>query len=74
MWKMQSLERILTLAQQAPFFMLSPCYKDLSFEIANSFIMIHFRCFEMSLYVLMAYVIFQQTINNVQRQCFEAHL
>jgi hypothetical protein len=46
----------------------------MSFEIANSFVIIHSHCFEMSFYVLMVYVIFQQTINNVQRQCFEAHL
>jgi hypothetical protein len=45
--------------------------ENLSFEIANIFIMLHSCCFKTSPYVQVAHVIFQQTNNHVQKQCFK---
>jgi len=42
-----------------------------SFLIASISIMMHSHCLETFIYVLVTNAIFQQTINNVQRQCFE---
>jgi hypothetical protein len=45
--------------------------ENLSFRIVGTSIMMHSRYLETSTYVLVMHVIFQQTINNVQSQCFE---
>jgi hypothetical protein len=45
--------------------------ENLSFWIVGTSIMMHSHYLETSIYVLVIHVIFQQTMNNVQRQCFE---
>jgi hypothetical protein len=39
-----------------------------NFKIVDISIMLHYHYFETSFYVFITYVIFQQTIHNVQRQ------
>jgi len=51
---------------------LNTSLKTLSFQIAHTSIMMHFHCHKTSLYVHVTNVIFQQNINHVQKQCFEA--
>jgi hypothetical protein len=46
--------------------------KSLTFQIAHTSIIMHFHCHKTSLYVHVTNVIFQQNINHVQKQCFEA--
>lgn len=50
---------------------LNTSLKTLSFQIAHTSIMMHFHCHKTSVYVHVTNVIFQQSINHVQKQCFE---
>jgi hypothetical protein len=50
---------------------LNTSLKTLSFQIAHTSIMMHFHCHKTSLYVHVINVIFQHSINHVQKQCFE---
>jgi hypothetical protein len=47
---------------------LNSSLENSNFRIVDSSIMSHHHCLETSFYVFITYVIFQQTINNVQRQ------
>jgi hypothetical protein len=47
---------------------LNTSLENSNFKIVDSAIMLHYHYFETSFYVFITYVIFQQTINNVQRQ------
>jgi len=40
-------------------------------KIVDSSIMLHYHCLETSFYVFITHVTFQQTISNVQKQCFK---
>jgi hypothetical protein len=42
-------------------------FENLSFQIIGISIMMHYWCIETSIYVHVTHVIFQQTINHVQR-------
>jgi hypothetical protein len=48
---------------------LNTSLENLSFQIVGTFIMMHYWCPETPVYVPVTRVIFQQTINQVQKQC-----
>jgi hypothetical protein len=51
---------------------LNTSLENLSFYIVGTSMMMHSHCLEISVYVHVICTIFQQTINNVQRHCFES--
>jgi hypothetical protein len=50
---------------------LNTSLENSNFKIVDSSTMLHYHCLETSFYVFIIHVTFQQTINNVQRQCFK---
>jgi hypothetical protein len=46
---------------------LNTSFENLNFQITSNSIMMHYWCLETSIYAHVTHVIFQQTINKVQR-------
>jgi hypothetical protein len=52
-------------------FDLNTNLENSNFRIVDNSILLYYHCFEKLIYVFITYVIFQQTINNVQKHVFK---